>query len=50
MDVTDLFAALTISKQPVLISGSIIVSASRECVLVGVLIVNEVVTPDQRKP
>jgi hypothetical protein len=30
--------ALTISNQPV--AGSIIVSASRECVLVGVLIVN----------
>jgi hypothetical protein len=29
-DVADLFVALTISKQPVLIAGSIIVSASRE--------------------
>jgi hypothetical protein len=38
MDVADLFVALTISNQPV--SGSIIVSASRECVLAGVLIVN----------
>jgi hypothetical protein len=40
MNVDDLFVALTISNQPVLIAGSIIVSASRECVLVGVLIVN----------
>jgi hypothetical protein len=30
MDVADLFVALTISNQPVLITGSIIVSASRE--------------------
>jgi hypothetical protein len=41
MDVADLFVASTISNQPVLIAGSIIVSASRECVLAGVRIVNE---------
>jgi hypothetical protein len=40
MDAADLFVALTISNQPVLIAGSIIVSASRECVLAGFLIVN----------
>jgi hypothetical protein len=40
MDIADLFVALKISNQPVLIAGSIIVSASRECVLAGVLIVN----------
>jgi hypothetical protein len=38
MDVADLFVALTISKQPV--AGSIIVSARKECILAGVLIVN----------
>jgi hypothetical protein len=38
MDVADLFVASTISNQAV--AGSIIVSASRECVLAGVLIVN----------
>jgi hypothetical protein len=38
MDVADLFVALKISYQPV--AGSIIVNASRECVLAGVLIVN----------
>jgi hypothetical protein len=40
MDVADLFVTLKISNQSVLISGYIIVIASRECVLVGVLIVN----------
>jgi hypothetical protein len=38
MDVADLFVALKISNQPV--AGSIIMSARRECVLAGVLIVN----------
>jgi hypothetical protein len=38
MDVADLFVALTISNQPV--AGSIIVSARREYVFAGVLIVN----------
>jgi hypothetical protein len=38
MDVADLFVASTISKQPM--AGSMIVNASRECVLAGVLIVN----------
>jgi hypothetical protein len=38
VDLTDLFVALIISNQPV--AGCIIVSASRECVLAGVLIVN----------
>jgi hypothetical protein len=40
MNVADLFVASTISNQPVLISGSIIVSESKEYVLAGVLIVN----------
>jgi hypothetical protein len=44
MDVSELFVALTISKQHV--DGSIILSASRECALDGVLIVNGVVSPD----
>jgi hypothetical protein len=50
MDVADLFVASTISNQPVLIAGSIIVSASRECVLAGVLIVDGVVPPDTHIP
>jgi hypothetical protein len=40
MDVADMFVALTSSNQPLLNAGSFIVSASIECVLVGVLIVN----------
>jgi hypothetical protein len=40
MDVADLFVALTISNQPVLIAGSIIVIGIREYVLPGVLIIN----------
>jgi hypothetical protein len=48
MDVADLFVALTISNQPM--AGSIIVSASRECVLAGVFIVNGVVPTDPHKP
>jgi hypothetical protein len=48
MDVADLFVALIISNQPV--AGSIIVSASRECVLAGVLIVNGMVPPDPHIP
>jgi hypothetical protein len=48
MDVVDLFVASTISNQPVV--GSIILSASRECVLAGVLIVKGVVSPDPHKP
>jgi hypothetical protein len=43
MDVADLFVASTISNQPV--AGSIIVIASRECILAVVLIVNGVVPP-----
>jgi hypothetical protein len=41
MDVADLFVALAISNQPVVVTGYIVVSASRECFLVGVLTVNE---------
>jgi hypothetical protein len=48
MDVADLFVASKISSQPM--AGSIIVSARRECVLAGVLIVNAVVPPDLNKP
>jgi hypothetical protein len=48
MDVADLFVALTISNQQEV--GSIIVSANREYVLAGVLIVNGVVPPDPHKP
>jgi hypothetical protein len=40
MDLADLFVDSTMSNQPVLIAGSIIVSASWECVLAGVLFVN----------
>jgi hypothetical protein len=47
MNVADLFVSSIISKQPV--AGSIVVSTSRECVLSGVLIVNEVVPPDPHK-
>jgi hypothetical protein len=47
MDVADLLLASTISNQPV--AGSIIVSARRECVLAGVLIVNGWVPPDPHK-
>jgi hypothetical protein len=47
-DVADLFVALTISNQPV--AGSIIVIASRDCVLAGVLIVNGVFPPDPHIP
>jgi hypothetical protein len=43
MDVADLFVASTISNQPV--AGSIIVSASKEYVLAGVLIVNRPLDP-----
>jgi hypothetical protein len=45
MLLTDL--ALTISNQPV--AGSITVSASRECVLAVVLVVNGVVPPDPHR-
>jgi hypothetical protein len=38
MDIADLFVASTISNQ--IVAGSIIVSARRECVFAGVLIVN----------
>jgi hypothetical protein len=48
MDVADLFVASIISNQPV--AGSIIVSASREYVLAGVLIVNGLDPPDPQKP
>jgi hypothetical protein len=40
MDVADLFVASTISNQPVLIAGSIIVSSSREYIFACFLIVN----------
>jgi hypothetical protein len=40
MDVADIFVSLTASKQPVrCVAKNIIVSASRECVLDGVMIV-----------
>jgi hypothetical protein len=48
MDVAGLFVASTISNQPV--AGSIIVIASRECVLAGVFIVNGVAPVDPHKP
>jgi hypothetical protein len=48
MDVADLFVASKISNQPV--AGSITVSASRECVLAGVLIVNGRDPSDPHKP
>jgi hypothetical protein len=48
MDVADLFVTSTISNQPV--AGSIIVSASRECVLAGVFILNAVVPQDPHNP
>jgi hypothetical protein len=44
MDVADLFVALTISNQPV--AGSIILTASRDYVMAGVLIINGMVPPD----
>jgi hypothetical protein len=50
MDVADSFVALTISNQTVFIAGSIIVSAGRECVLAGVLIVNGWDPPDPHRP
>jgi hypothetical protein len=50
MDVADLFVALTDSNQQLVFSGSIIVSASKEFVLAGFLIVNEVVPLDPHKP
>jgi hypothetical protein len=48
MDLADLFMASTISNQPV--AGSIIVSARRDCVLAGVLIVNGVAPSDPHRP
>jgi hypothetical protein len=50
MDIADLFVALTISNQQVLIAGSIIVSVSRDCVLASFLIVNGLIPPDPHKP
>jgi hypothetical protein len=50
MYVADLFIALTISNQPVLIAGSIIVIASKECVLAGILIANGVFPTDPYRP
>jgi hypothetical protein len=46
MDVSDLFVASTISNQQMLIAGYIVVIASRECILAGVLIVNGWDPPD----
>jgi hypothetical protein len=42
MDGSDLFVVLKISNKPAILAGSIIVSASRQCVLDGdvILIVN----------
>jgi hypothetical protein len=50
MDNAELFVTLKISNQPQPVAGSIIVSASRECVLVGAFIVNRLVPPDPHKP
>jgi hypothetical protein len=46
MDVADLFVALTISNQQMLIAGYIVMIASRECILASVLVVNEWDPPD----
>jgi hypothetical protein len=48
MDYADLFVASTISNQPV--AGSIIVSANKDCILAGVLIVHGWDPPDPHKP
>jgi hypothetical protein len=50
MDVADMFLASKNSSQLVMIFGSIIVSASIECVLAGVLIVNGWDPPDPHRP